>query len=466
MIYTPKNRGQKFTLTRWRVVPDELAIQFEFECDRHGAFCEKVSFPPLKQPLAQTLPAEFCALIDLLHIALGLSYYKCAAAQEIILPDVGAAGKAMAVSLYTEGLAEFFVRAGLPYPVEIRFTTAPLMGKHSDALLAPATTGLNSGLTSGLTSGPDSLIAFGGGKDSYVARAIVMATNQTYQLCSVTLSDRVEAVLQQTAPEPLVFLHRQLDPKLRELNTVGAFNGHVPITAINSMMLVIYGRLIGAKQVIFANERSADEPTMNIDGVIANHQHSKSGAFEQLLRAAIIANDTTAPDYFSILRPYSELWIAKAMAGLKTPFDKFTSCNRNFQIVAGKTQRWCGDCAKCAFTSLLLAPHLSATEMAHIFPQNFLNSKTLLPLYRELCGLTQIKPWDCVGTIDECRASLHQLTKSSDWRESLAIKTLAPEIYQFAQPQELEQIWRDSMAPTPPHHVPPNYLKASHDLIH
>ncbi|MEE9328559.1 MAG: hypothetical protein V3V30_00365, partial [Parvularculaceae bacterium] len=122
-----KNRGRKFTLTRWRVVPDEPAIEFEFECDRHGAFCEKVSFPPLKQPLAQNLPAEFCALIDLLHIALGVSYYKCAAAQELILPDVGAAGKAMAVSLYTEGLAEFFVRAGLSYPAETRFiTTAPM----------------------------------------------------------------------------------------------------------------------------------------------------------------------------------------------------------------------------------------------------------------------------------------------------------------------------------------------------
>ena len=453
-----KNRGRKFTLTRWRVVPDEPAIEFEFECDRHGAFCEKVSFPPLKQPLAQNLPAEFCALIDLLHIALGVSYYKCAAAQELILPDVGAAGKAMAVSLYTEGLAEFFVRAGLSYPAETRFITTAPMENRSGALLMPAPTDL--------PFGPDSLIAFGGGKDSYVARAIVIATNQSYQLCSVTLSERVEAVLQQTAPEPLVFLHRQLDPKLRELNRADAFNGHVPITAINSLILVIYGRLIGAKQVIFANERSADEPTMNIDGVIANHQHSKSGAFEQLLRAAIIAADTAAPDYFSILRPYSELWIAKAMASLKTPFDRFTSCNRNFQIVAGKTQRWCGDCAKCAFTSLLLAPYSSAAEMARIFPQNFLNSKALLPLYRELCGLTQTKPWDCVGTIDECRASLHQLTKSSDWRENLAVKTLAPQIYKFVPPEELEQIWRDAMTPTQPHNVPPNLMKASHDLIH
>ena len=308
------------------------------------------------------------------------------------------------------------------------------------------------------------LVAWGGGKDSYVADAIARRAGLTAQRCAVVMSDKVEAAIQRTSEMPVLFLRRHLDPKLRDVNAADALNGHVPITAINALMLVILGRLSGAQSVIFANERSADEPTIRQDGIVANHQYSKSSNFENIMRDAIGTADPLAPAYFSVLRPYSEIWIAEKFSALQEAFPRFTSCNQNFRITGAEPPRWCGACAKCAFTSLMLAPHLSLEQARTIFPDNFLERENLLPLYRELCGLTDSKPWDCVGTINECRATVYRLSLSSPWRATRAVRALIPQILALHDTATLETFWQDGMGVADRHFVPDTMMKAAHDL--
>ena len=448
-------RSETFHFTGWQAVPGKPEVVFHYHCSRFGGFQEMVSFPALEGASFENPDQGLAGLFTLLHLALGVSYYKCAAAEEIILPgDLGNAAADVARALYTEGLAEFFIRAGLPFPPDLRFSQ-----KQEEV-----TTGKKMPSPASPSEKRHALVAFGGGKDSYVAEAIVRHAGITPELCSVVMSDKVAATIQETAPRKVTFLHRQLDPALRTANENGAFNGHVPITAINSLMLVIHGRLTGAGHVIFANERSADEPTIQMEGGSANHQFSKSSQFEELLRRAIAETDPQAPDYFSLLRPYSEIWIGQTFASLKTPFDRFTSCNRNFQITGKDSPRWCGDCAKCAFTSLILAPFLPREEMLEIFPDIFPDRKNLLPVYRELCGLTENKPWDCVGTINECRASVFRLGQQPDWQETLLVKQLLPEILKENTPEELEKFWEEGLAAQDRHFVPASFLKAAHAL--
>ena len=460
-----RQQADTFEMTGWRLDDSLPVIHFEYICSRFGSFRESVSFPSIQTDLSHIIDEDLSGLISLLHIALGVSYYKCAAAQTIILPPIAAAQPAvndMAMALYTEGLAEFFIRAELPYPTTITLTTRPADKLSHDPLqniLPPALPG-----HSDQAAPKSALVAFGGGKDSYVARAIIKKSGVDATLCSVVMSDKVAATLQATAPDPILFAHRDLDPKLKAVAEEGAFNGHVPITAINSLVLLILAHMRGADYVVFANERSADEPTIILDGLTANHQYSKSSFFEQSLRAAVDAIAPNAPVYFSVLRPFSEIWIGQAFARLKTPFAQFTSCNRNFQITGDTPPRWCGNCAKCAFTSLILAPFITFEEVKTIFPDIFPNQQNLMPLYKELCGLSDQKPWDCVGTINECRASVWQMSQQEAWKNTKLVKELLPEILQHADETQLDQFWQDGLVAREQHFVPPAIIKAAHDL--
>ncbi|MEM9988444.1 MAG: hypothetical protein AAF723_02910, partial [Pseudomonadota bacterium] len=193
----------------------------------------------------------------------------------------------------------------------------------------------------------------------------------------------------------------------------------------------------------------------------ANHQYSKSSAFEALMRAAIAEADPAAPTLYSVLRPFSELWIGRAFAKLKTPFSRFTSCNRNFRLAGDATKRWCGECAKCAFTSLILAPFITEGEAMQIFGKNFLNRPALQPLYQELCGLTDHKPWDCVGTITECRLALWRASQRPEWADSLAVKTLLPQVKSLHTEEELHTLWAEALTPWGAGVVPPAYMDAA-----
>ncbi|NHK29342.1 hypothetical protein FF098_015600 [Parvularcula flava] len=452
MTDTPK-RADRFALAGWQADETDPAIHFDFTCSRFGAFRETVAWPMLGAPLKGHIDEGLAGLIDLLHAALGVSYFKCAAAHTLALPgDLGPEAREMAVSLYTDGLAEFYVRAGLPWPADLSFE---FEGKRHQP---------HRGGAAPFPQIAEALVAFGGGKDSYVAERIVEEAGVSWAASSSVMSDKVANTIQGTSVTPVHFMRRTLDPKIREVNNQGAFNGHVPITAINSLMLVILGRLTGARYAIFANERSADEPTMDLGGISANHQYSKSSFFEEKLRAAIHAADPGAPDYFSILRPFSEIWIARAFAGTTLPKVKFTSCNRNFQITGDDSPRWCGECAKCAFTSLMLAPHMRRHEAETIFPTLFPDKVDLLPVYRELLGLTDTKPWDCVGTIDECRATLYQMSLMEDWKDMAFVRDLLPEVLAQNTPEELQAFWDEGLTEAPRHFVPQKFMEAARAL--
>ncbi|EQD39800.1 hypothetical protein B1B_15227, partial [mine drainage metagenome] len=90
-----------------------------------------------------------------------------------------------------------------------------------------------------------------------------------------------------------------------------------------------------------------------------NHQWSKGWDFERDF--ARLVRRTVAADlrYCSLLRPYAELAITRTFAKLPQYFEVFSSCNRNFRILGPRpSDRWCGQCPKCHFVFLALAPFL------------------------------------------------------------------------------------------------------------
>ena len=210
---------------------------------------------------------------------------------------------------------------------------------------------------------------------------------------------------------PLVHVERSIDPALLELNRRGAYNGHVPITAIVSCLAVVGGLLEGCDAVVMSNERSASSGNFAWPefGETINHQYSKGWEVERGLAEAVRREVACDLAYFSLLRPYSELAISRAFAGLPDHHATFMSCNTGFRIHEPSVPGWCGDCPKCRFVFLALAPFLERAALTAVFGRDLLDDPAQEAGFRAILGIDAEKPFECVGEADEARAALRAL---------------------------------------------------------
>ena len=225
---------------------------------------------------------------------------------------------------------------------------------------------------------------------------------------------------------PLIGARRTLDPQLRDLIAEGAPNGHVPVTAITSAISVLAAVGLGLGDVLMGIERSADEPSLvTADGVEVNHQFSKSWAAEQLLRDAFAP---TGIRYLSLLRPLTELAIGAGVARRGLGAD-IVSCNRVFTVwntsTASREQRPCGECAKCLFTALMIAPSSTPAEVAEQYGRALLDEADHVAGVRDLWSAE--KPFDCVGERLESAAAVALLARTDGWRDQVVVAALSAE---------------------------------------
>jgi hypothetical protein len=354
-------------------------------------------------------------LLDLLHWVAGVSYYKAAAP-----PAVSFAARtpppqtaALLEALYSEGLGEFAVLNGLEELPRPRFGTggATLPRSDADRSADPGRV----------------LVPVGGGKDSAVAIEIVRSAGIEQELFSVGDAKPIQATATVSGFRRLTAM-RRLDPKLLELNAAGALNGHVPVTAIVSAAALLTAALNGFDAVALANERSASAPNTSLGGVDVNHQFSKGARAELLLRAAVSEIDG-APGIFSVLRPASELAIARAFARMPQYHRAFTSCNAIFRLDPGRRAgSWCGECDKCRFVFLVLAPFLDPAALRQIFGRAMLDDDRQYQGFALLTGTGGHKPFECVGEVEESVAAIRMLSRDARWRDQRVVARLTQEV--------------------------------------
>ncbi|MEO8743326.1 MAG: endonuclease domain-containing protein, partial [Lysobacteraceae bacterium] len=221
---------------------------------------------------------------------------------------------------------------------------------------------------------------------------------------------------------------------LFEYNRQSAYNGHIPVTAINSAILVLAALLHGHNQVVFSNERSASYGSEILDehgNVVAevNHQWSKSWAFEHAFGDYVETRVASDLHYYSLLRPLSELAVARQFAKIDRYDAHFSSCNRNFHILGERpANRWCGQCPKCHFVFLALAPFMPKPRLMGIFGRNLLDEIALAPGFDALIEYRDHKPFECVGEGREARAAFAALATRPAWREDALVERFAREI--------------------------------------
>jgi hypothetical protein len=196
-------------------------------------------------------------------------------------------------------------------------------------------------------------------------------------------------------------LNRTIDPELLKLNEMGYLNGHTPFSAMLAFTSLLVAVLSGAGEIALSNESSANEPT--IPGTKINHQYSKSLEFEKDFRWYVENYITGSIQYYSYLRPLNELQICGLFAEYGDHHGTFRSCN-----VGSKTNSWCGECPKCLFTYIMLSVFLGKDKMIKVFGTDLYAKESLTATLDQLCGFTDEKPFECVGTIDEVNLAIRK----------------------------------------------------------
>jgi len=377
---------------------------------------ETVTIPGAPFVLDPARTAAAARALRLLHLIAGVSYYKAGVPPEIRIDGEGIDTETASLldEVYRNGLGEFAYRNGLDLRECIRF---PAAHRPSDGHPAPA-----------LRLPPRALVAIGGGKDSLVSIEALRAAGVEQTVVWIGGSQLIRACAERTGL-PVLNIGRQLAPELFELNRLGAWNGHIPVTAVNSAILAFAAVLLGFDQVVFSNERSASYGSIIPGTGEVNHQWSKGWAFERAFGEHLQRRVAADLHYYSLLRPLSELAVARQFAKIDRYDAHFSSCNRNFHILGERpASRWCGVCPKCHFVFLALAPFMPKPRLVGIFGRNLLDDAAQIPGFDALLEYQDHKPFECVGEGRESRAAMAALAMRPEWREDDVVDRFAREI--------------------------------------
>ncbi|MGP0101589.1 MAG: endonuclease domain-containing protein [Solirubrobacteraceae bacterium] len=398
-------------------------VTLRYALDEEISFVEVFELPlgdPARK-LGEDERRDVDGLLALLHWVAGVSYFKTAL-PPVVSCETGApppAAAALLEALYSEGLAELaFTNGlpGLPRPSFAGGASSTRLATAAGTIAQPADTSLRR-----------VLVPVGGGKDSAVALEIVRRSGRELALFSVGDAPPIARTVA-VAGLPHLLATRTLDPGLPALNGAGAINGHVPVTAIVSCVALLTAALNGFDAVAMANERSASAGNVVWDGVEVNHQFSKGLRAERLLSAAVAE---LAPELalFSILRPASELAIARAFARMEPYHAAFTSCNAIFRIdPALRASSWCCDCPKCRFVFLALAPFSTPAHLRQVFGADLLAQESQFAGFALLTATGGHKPFECVGEEQESLAAIRLLAADPRWSAHAVVRRLAAEV--------------------------------------
>ena len=410
-----------------------LSVKFYFSLDDKYFFTPSFEIPSNKLYDWNNLNDSH---LDTLIFNIGMvelvSYWKLACPKKVYIAPRSLEEKQILwwKKLYFNGLGEFFYLNGIKENVN-DFMEIISEGEFSCEKI-------------NIELKEKTLVPIGGGKDSVVT---VELLKNKMPIIPMIINPRgatkecVEAAgfsLEQTA-----IVKRNLDPTMLKMNNEGFLNGHTPFSAMLAFYTLLLGFATDSKYIALSNESSANEPT--VPDTEVNHQYSKSIAFENDFRSYVDEYISSEIQYFSFLRPLNELQIARFFSRNKDYYKVFKSCN-----VGSKTDSWCGKCPKCLFTWIIMSPFIPQNELTEIFGKNLLEDNDLLPILKQLNGEVEVKPFECVGTVEEVNACLEYSQMAKDERQKSLVSSIENLLSQYDEtnnlPEQFEAILKDNLS--------------------
>lgn len=421
-----------------------VLLRYAFDDLYH--FEEKIVFHNAKINLDETEKEAVERILFFMHIACGISYYKAFVPEKMVI-ETGSLNAEQATffdEFYKKGLGEFSWRNGLNLNDIINFPSSEVASFSS---------------ASNLNLPDMTAVPIGGGKDSSVVLETLKSHGENVICIAQGRPRPIKESIEVSGCKEIEFT-RTIAPELIELNKqAGVYNGHVPITGVYAFCMVLASVLYGYNKIAMGNERSANVGNLvRDDNFEVNHQWSKSFAFEESFNHFSKTFMLTNLHYFSMLRPLSELDIASRFAKLKPYFGVFTSCNKAFRIDKEKRlDRWCANCDKCRFVFLALSPFMDKTDLVAAIGKNILDDASQREGFEELLGLSNHKPFECVGELEECVVALHLTAQKTQWQDCCLVKNLYPRVlekYGLAKIKSWEKI---VFTPSTQHLIPQNF---------
>ncbi|HSR98044.1 MAG TPA: hypothetical protein VLM79_13380 [Kofleriaceae bacterium] len=260
--------------------------------------------------------------------------------------------------------------------------------------------------------GPVELLAYcGGGKDSLVALKLLERAGLPFATLGYAhsiygpagpqheLLDRIGGASARVRAERQWVIDDLLDAPVARLRpALGVKYILAAETPASVFAAVPLALARGYRGLVVAHEASANSGNLDWNGEVVNHQWGKGWEAEQLLdgyvRRALVSNLR----YFSILQPIHDEVIFELLARDPELAALTHSCNLK--------KPWCGACAKCAYVWLQFAAHLPEPIVAATFGDDLGERPGNERWFREMLGLTDHTPFECVGSAPEARLAL------------------------------------------------------------
>src|SRR5690349_18885177 len=432
----------EFVFENYNYDPARSTLSLCYSYDGGPRFEEQLIFDFGPQQLSSAAREVLDRIFRLILLLSGVSYYKAFIPRVLTCRAFGLdeSTAEFLQKFYEKGLAEFAFRNGVSLHGHSRFQSTSTPPATPITVDLPRRT----------------CVPVGGGKDSTVTIECLMRCGEQPMLFSLGDAEPIAACIA-AARLPFIRVRRRLDAALSKLNEAGALNGHVPITGILSAIALASAVLSGCNAVAMSNEHSASAANLSIDGIEINHQYSKSFEFERDFAGYVERSISPSISYFSLLRPLSEIEIARRFSKYAAYFGVFRSCNTAFrQAREARGRHWCCNCPKCRFVFLALSPFVAKPDLIGIFGCNLLDDETQRDGFAELCGLRANKPFECVGETFESAGVMSYLADHPDWRDDAVVRRLNKEFSSLGAngPAEFQAL----LEVRHPHRVPARYL--------
>ena len=287
------------------------------------------------------------------------------------------------------------------------------------------------------------LLAFcGGGKDSLVALKLLERAGLSFATLGYAhavygnaaeqhaLIERVAAAAPRVRAERQWVVDDFLDAPVVQLRpSLGVRTLTAAETPASVFAALPIALARGYRGLVVAHEHSANTGNLTwaATGEDVNHQWGKGWQAEQLLDAYVHRHLLPGVRYFSLLQPIHDEVIFELLARDAALAPLTHSCNLR--------KPWCGACAKCCYVWLQMAAHLPADVVAATFastPGPPLSERAENDVwFRELLGLAEHSPFECVGSPREARLAVAQLAARGPLPPRLA--ALAARLPQLAR---------------------------------
>ena len=263
-------------------------------------------------------------------------------------------------------------------------------------------------------AGPVELLAFcGGGKDSLVAAKLLERAGIPFATLGYSHSIYGDAASQHALLERVAagtarlrrerqwiyddFLDSPVVGLRPELGVKSLLAAETPASVFAALPLAVAR---GYRGLVVAHEHSANAANLvwEATGEGVNHQWGKGWEAEQLLDAYVRTELCADVRYFSVLQPVHDEVIFELLARDAELAPLTHSCNLK--------KPWCGECAKCVYVWLQMSAHLPAAIVDATFADDLGERPANDRWLRELLGLADHTPFECVGSAPEARLAL------------------------------------------------------------